>query len=72
MTTITLNTNNPKVIQALKAIIECFEVEFKISDHEEKQVKYSKRLLDNIEKADEERKTGKLTILDPDNIWASI
>lgn len=72
MTTIVLEDSNPKLIKALKTIIECFNINYKISNKHTEKANYSKRLLENIDIADKEREEGKLISLDTNNIWASI
>jgi len=56
MITITLDNNNPKLIKALKSIIECFDVGYKITNPSSEKIAYTKKEFE--EKLKHSKKSG--------------
>jgi hypothetical protein len=56
MITITLDNNNPKLIKALKSIIECFDVGYKITNPSSEKITYTKKEFE--EKLEHSKKSG--------------
>jgi|LakMenEpi05May12_1017382.scaffolds.fasta_scaffold07868_1 hypothetical protein len=56
MITITLDDNNPKLIKALKSIIECFDVNYKITNPSSEKMEYTKQEFEK--KLEKSKKSG--------------
>lgn len=66
------HTKDENQIEVIKAFMKALKIKFELKIEKDSNPMYSKKFLARLNKAEEERKEGKLIPINPENIWEAI